>query len=448
MQTRKTIFFTIEIKDRELISKCLLAYELLKRNFRVYIGTFDNIHRIVKKYSSGIIFHKSTYIAKSSYYKRIGHVFVFLDEEGGITIPRSKLYEFCVKRYGVVSKELNDIIFLPGKKFTEIVSQMPNIEGVKLYTTGWPRIDLCREKYSHIFIDQVNKIRKKHGNFYLFITSFGMTSEKSFNDRIQSSTTEFEKKYRMHKYKHFKLYIDLMKCLSDKLDDSEKIIIRPHPSESIEDWKMIVAGLNNIIIVREGDISPWILAAEAIIQYGSTSSVQAAMSGIKSIQYKIEFEEGITDTATFELSYNANSPEEVYRMLRAKRGKKDIDIQKKVINILENEMEFDSNETAASKISKLISDVDIKKLIRVKLNCIDKLIAWRAYWGNVRNHIINDFYRTNEIKRTRLEKVPKGINKKEVKNLLDKFSQIDKNGSDFFIEQSCKDLICIEPLER
>lgn len=444
MGLRKTILITIEIKDREFIPKCLLAYELLKRDFRIYIGTFDNIDRLTKKLPSGIFFHKSTYISKSLYYKSIGYSFVFLDEEGGITIPRSKLYDFCAKRYGVVSKEKNDLIFLPGKRYERLVSKLPNINGVKLHTTGWPRIDLCREKYNSIFQNKVNTIRKRYGKYFLVISSFGITSKDTFNARIASSTTEFEKKYRMHKYQYFNYYVELIKSLSKLLNPKEKIILRPHPSESIKDWKNLLSGLKNVLIVRDGDISAWILAADAVIQYGSTATVQAAMNGIPSIQYKISPIEGITDAATFELSYNADTPEQVYKLLKKYTGKKDFAIKAKVTSMLEKEMSFDCNELASSKIANILANVGVDKVDRANFKIVDKIAAWRAYISNLKSYIIGNISCKTEIKRTRLEKISNGICQEEIAWLLRKFSQVENTNIDLKINQPCKDLVCIE----
>ena len=57
---KPTIFLTIEIKSREFISKCFLVHHLIKRGFRVYMGSNLTIDLAIKKSDPSIIFHKST----------------------------------------------------------------------------------------------------------------------------------------------------------------------------------------------------------------------------------------------------------------------------------------------------------------------------------------------------------------------------------------------------
>jgi len=49
--------------------------------------------------------------------------------------------------------------------------------------------------------------------------------------------------------------------MSKLIQKYEKLIIRPHPSESIDDWYKITKDFNNVLVLRDGDITPWILAA-------------------------------------------------------------------------------------------------------------------------------------------------------------------------------------------
>ncbi len=69
---KKTIILTIEIGDRELVPKTLLALELVKQGFRVYMGSFRAIHEIHKKINSCVFFHKSSYRSRIRKYKKYG----------------------------------------------------------------------------------------------------------------------------------------------------------------------------------------------------------------------------------------------------------------------------------------------------------------------------------------------------------------------------------------
>ncbi|MFM2010749.1 MAG: hypothetical protein RLZZ479_1140 [Bacteroidota bacterium] len=355
MNKKKTILFVIEHKEREFFSKCFLAYQLVKLGFRVYMGSFLTIDAVAERIGPSIFFNKSTYWEKSKYYKELGHKFIFLDEEGGLTTPRSATKEFCQERYSTVNKGNNDIIFLPGDRFEKYVAEMTNTVGVDFFTFGWPRVDLWRKEYRFLYNSEIQNIKEKHGNYYLFITSFGMTSKETFEERLEIDIELYQKLYK-HKYNAFVAYIDLLNNLSHLLKDNEKIIIRPHPSEHIQDWYKIAKKLKNVYVIRDGDISPWILASDGVIQYGSTTATQACLNGIQPIQYKIDWVEGITDTPSFELCVNADSAVEVYNLLTTNKQKYNLEVEAKAISFLKLEMAYDELELSAVKIAKTLNE--------------------------------------------------------------------------------------------
>lgn len=441
---KKTIMFTIEHKEREFIPKCFLAYQLVKRGFRVYIGTFTMIDRVAKQIGPSIFFHKSTFVAKSAYYKSLGHKFVFMDEEGGITIPRSSTESFCKYRYRTVSKEREDVIFLPGKRFENYILPMKNVNGVSFFTTGWPRVDLWREEYQYLYDSKVQEIKEKYKNYYLFITSFGMTDKKTYRLRMETSKTEFQKLIRTHKYKALLNYIELITKLSKLMQEDEKLIIRPHPSESIDDWNKITKDFDNVLVIRDGDITPWVLASDSIVQYGSTTATQAALNGITCIQYKIDKQDGITDTPSFELCKDAYTPEEVYELLQEYKGKKDYSMIEKAKEFLKEEMAFDENELAASKIANRLDEIANGPVEPYRTKLYDKKIQYLNYF---KDYLKLYYYKINKFvpaKKTIFSKIPGGIKKDEVESIINSLYKNDDDVIKINCEQVCKDLVCVE----
>ncbi len=445
---RKTVLLTIEHKEREFFAKCFLAYMLAKKGFRVYIGNFGQIDLVTKRINSGIFFHKSSFAKKSQLYKKRGFKFVFLDEEGGISIPKSRLKEFCDFRYHeyYVSKEKNDIIFLPGKYFYEIVKSMPNTKNVKLVTSGWPRFDLCRSEFSILYQKDIERINKKFGTFYLVITSFGMTSKREYIQRMKSSTTQFQRQIRKHKYIHFLKYVYLIKKISTYLKSDEKIIIRPHPSESVQEWNKIIKNCKNTFAIRDGDIAPWILASNGVIQYSSTANIQAGMVGKSSVQYKVEKKIGLTDSSTCDISFDCQTSEEVYKTLRMNRDKVSQNIIDRTKSILAEEMAYDENEYSAAKIANYLNEIDIRKKAPCYFSFFDRIRSLIRRYYSIYLHIkFKKILRSN--KKTSQEKIPGGIKKQEVKNLFDQFKIILSDNFDYSIKSPCRNLISVEKHE-
>jgi hypothetical protein len=56
------------------------------------------------------------------------------------------------------------------------------------------------------------------------------------------------------------------------------IIIRPHPSERISIWKKELKKTKKTFVVQGGQIAPWVLASEGVVQHRSTVSMEAFLA--------------------------------------------------------------------------------------------------------------------------------------------------------------------------
>lgn len=312
--SRPTITFAIEQKEREFEAKLFLAYIFAQSGWRVYLGSTQTINELAESLDPSVIFHKSTH-PLSKRFKDLGHSFVFLDEEGGITTPRSGIEEFCSWRYRGVNRENTDVVFLPNKKFENSVKSLSHIEGVELVTSGWPRIDLWRPEFATLHEASVESLRDKHGDFVLFVSSFGAGKKSEFRKTIRDSHTDMQKRVRVQRENAFQAHVELIKSLAS--DARYKVIVRPHPHERIEDWKKTLWGHPNIVISRKGDIAPWIRASIATIQTGSTTAVQSALLGVPTMAYKMRDQVGITDTLSFDVCQNVETIEELFEQIES-----------------------------------------------------------------------------------------------------------------------------------
>jgi lipid A disaccharide synthetase len=74
-------------------------------------------------------------------------------------------------------------------------------------------------------------------------------------------------------------------CIAHSNPD-HTIVIRPHPSESKETWKEATAGCSNIHVVYEGNIVPWLLAAQTVIHNSCTTGLESYILGVPVIAYR------------------------------------------------------------------------------------------------------------------------------------------------------------------
>jgi hypothetical protein len=72
----------------------------------------------------------------------------------------------------------------------------------------------------------------------------------------------------------------------DRLFPDHNIIVRPHPTENPEVYKAIAKRCQHVTVTNEGNVVPWILAAQALIHNGCTTGVEAYVMGVPAITYR------------------------------------------------------------------------------------------------------------------------------------------------------------------
>jgi len=439
---KKNLIFTIEVKAREMIPKCHLALEAIQAGFRVYIGTFTSVNFLMPKVGPNLILHKSGYRKRAQKYKeKYQSVFTVMDEEAGVAIPRSMRGEFCRVRYDHFNSDKYDHMFVIGEGYAKLLSRMPNMQGINVHVTGWPRIDLWRPEYAYLYDSEKQRIKAEHGDYVLVITSFGVTSENSFRKLMKHPQAAVLSEIYEHKYEAFQEYLDMLIELSAKYDG--KIVVRPHPSESLEDWRALLADCKNVHVERSGDVTPWLLAAKALVVYGSTVAVQALLNGIPSVQYRIKQQQGITDTAVFEASQAASSVDELLQFISRDKGVLDSDSEERLSEI-GSEISALRGETAASNLVRELDAIAVESTEEASFSAFER---WgHAMWKAFKNSECKLLKRFGTVRACRSDKVPGGISADEIGSQLKSLAQAHGLGDSDTIrcEQLTEDLVLLE----
>ena len=288
---KKEVFIPIEIKPREFISQLLLSAELAKIGFRVYLGTKKTIDELVenKTDNKGVYLYKGGGGSINKFKrlsKRVKSIAV-LDQEispnaidSGVII-KNRFVKGCLK---YVSR----LYYVGSEARKKAVEVLEDIDPDLIKNYGWPRVDIWKEDFHHIWNDQIKDIKKRFPQPYiLFSSDFGCNTEKLLHERClalekrgRKKTTKdiiWFKDLYSNNFKKFIEFIDFLPLL-DADKDIPTIIIRPHPAEDHSSWQEKVKNLSKVHVVYEGDVSPWILASEGVLHRGCTSSIEAAIS--------------------------------------------------------------------------------------------------------------------------------------------------------------------------
>lgn len=363
------IYLTVETKSRELISKLFFIGNNIKEKFYFVIGDKLAIKRATNLFGKGVYFYKSLNKNDTNHIKRIkkkGNIYLSLDEEGGYALSNDiNFLSFLKFRSSIENLKLVDRIYTWGNFDDRLWKKKYSNYSYKIKKTGAPRLDLWRKEiFNKIFSEDIEKIKRKYQSFFFIPSSF-YSSKKDLmkalsNDKkLKKNQTLLPLKKRVeakkYNYLMFKKFLNIIKNLS--LDfPKEKIIIKPHPTEDINNWRSHFKShqYKNIIIDNSFDITAYIAASKCVIFNSSTAGAQAVIMGKKAISFgDVKKDKSLRNFSNFCTSRVKN-----YKELKQELKKKSLNINNKHnIKFVKNRMHI-TKKTA----SKYIID-DIKNLI-------------------------------------------------------------------------------------
>ena len=285
------LYLPIEILNREFQSKLLIAMESASKGMSVYMG---NLISYLKRdfFVPGIILNKSitpspARIEELTYFRNKKFIITSLDEEVGLFQLDS--LDYAKLRYSEETIKLTNKIFTWGKYDHKNLSQRFRKYKKKFILSGNPRLDFWTKKLDNYF--KYKNLNYK--NYILFSNNFSfLIPKKKFNKYLSflKAADYVQRGYNANKalrerkasIKLFKEFMKLIKSLVKKTN--LKIIIRPHPTESLENYKNLKK-YKNVKVIKEGNISEWIYHSKLVIHSGCTGGLEASVRGKPTISY-------------------------------------------------------------------------------------------------------------------------------------------------------------------
>lgn len=277
------VYIPIEIKSREFLAKVILALKLIESGYQVVIGKSTEVEKICRYWKKGIYLGTSIMKQHCQLFHNMrvrGNKIVAIDEEGLIyyneeDFLKNKVYE----------QSMNEVDFLMtwGKNHSKLVNKKCKDRQEKIIATGNVRIELLKNKYHYLYENDIKIIKEKYGRYLLINTNLGAYNNIVNSDNYLATAMnlaggdEDDVKFRIDKIEHQKTiynhFIKLAEQLAEILPE-HKVIIRPHPSEKIEKWEEDI-NKENVFVIREGNVIPWILGSECVIQQNCTTGIEA-----------------------------------------------------------------------------------------------------------------------------------------------------------------------------
>ena len=298
----KLIYITVEVKNRELINKLFFIANNINKNFAFFIGDKLAVKRATSFLGQGIYFYKSINYNDTDHILRIknkGNAYVSLDEEGGATLDNRLLFQsFLEYRSSEKNVSLVDKILTWGDFDHKEWSKKYSKHKSKIIKTGSTRFDVWRNDiYPKIFKDEIEDL-KKNGKFFFIPSSF----YSSYNDLKEAinkdkklhniqATINLKKRIEAKKnnYKTFLKFVQIIKRLSKDFPN-HKILIKPHPTENLDNWKKKFNKKEypNILYDNRFDLTSYIAASSCVIFNSSTAGMQSIIMGKKVFSYNLK----------------------------------------------------------------------------------------------------------------------------------------------------------------
>ncbi len=314
----KWLYLPMDIKVRELHSKTLIAAEAAKRGYKVILGRKAEVSSLVSSLPKGVFVgfgaHENFYAQYKSLKKK-GHSVIALDEEGLLTFSEQ---HFKKLRLSEKTLAYTDAVLTWGDHHSAMVTSFSteNNITVNVRKTGNARFDILSPNFEHIFDKKLHEIKQNHGPYFLIVSSFGSCNHfdgrekytQALKDKkiIQSKAdSEFYENYFNLKQSNLDTLLKLIPDIAEAYP-KHKIIIRPHPSENHALWESLSYNKDQISVLFDGNIHPWILAADAVLHHFCTTALECYISHTPSIAIRSIKNEAIETELPYKCSYEAN----------------------------------------------------------------------------------------------------------------------------------------------
>ncbi len=319
-----TLILPVENQVRELDAKLLLAGVAAERGFSVMIGSRAFIHYQVASIPRGVYLAKSMRKLSNRMFgilRQLGHEIVAWDEEGLVRFAGDEYYRrrLSPEAVGAVSH-----LMAWGTDNAEALRGYPGHRGAPIHITGNPRIDLMRPELRDFYRRDAEIIREQYGDFVLVNTNFGQINhffshlgemKAAVEGRGPDAGNPFDVgrgRLKVEMFERFKRMLPIL-C---KAFPQHSIVLRPHPSENHEPWLALKAGHDNLHVINQGSVVPWLLAARALVANGCTTLIEAAVLGLPAVNFRPLPEPGLEDPLPQQFGRPTGQIKEVVNILR------------------------------------------------------------------------------------------------------------------------------------
>jgi len=402
---KKTVLILIENVKRELDSKILLALKAINSDYRVIIGQKGHIWSIFNKCKPAIVLLKSfgprnteaiNFLKKNNFY------IISNDEELVLAWDLSDKINYRMNNENI--KKLDILLTVGEIERDEINRQFPFISN-KTKVFGNLRLEILKKEKRKILEKNTNLIKKKYGDFYLFLTQFGRLNPAHKRENIidiafRRITEENFDPQSLHVsllndqiLMQREILLQATKFINEfeKNFPYQKLLISPHPVENMLFWKTYIEKkkFKNVYLNEDRHLSVHALinASSLIISSNSTTLLESFFLEKKIINLLSSKKSSVEINILKNISYVVRSSEELTALLL---DYKNITLKNSNIenfDLIKNIKNFESNYDSFDNLINLFDKIDVIK--SYKSPFINKKVELQLFFLNILRHLMS-----------------------------------------------------------
>lgn len=292
------IYILNEISVRELASHLLLSVIAASRGHQVLIGSINDI-LLCKRLDilpPGPLLVKNMNVpavSKVAYDQFLNEGFELYCHEQEPAILWSDFDKF-IDAYNITSDQFMPFkgVFCWGERDHAGYIKLFNRSREVFHLTGSPRVDLWRPELMDLWErDYLQEMKP----YVLFVSNNGFAvGKRHWSEFVEIArnyetlkTEEIEKEYYLNVQKDILMVQSAVFSLRDLAAKYRDVnfIIRPHPLDDENYWRAAVGQHENIHVIYQDTLTPWIAGAKAVIHNSCSSALEAAIQGVPVISY-------------------------------------------------------------------------------------------------------------------------------------------------------------------
>lgn len=289
----------IEVLDRELEGRLLLALAAAERGHDVWLGDLRPLLVGRVHLPAGVFHDKSLSpsdkkVALLTALRARGSRITSQDEEHGLALDDHT--DFVRSRYSERTLALADRAFAWGPFDTESMNREFPAARDRIVMTGSPRVDTWRREIGAA-IDVVRPLpRSADRPYVLVVSSLSPFARNRFWVTVRDMRPTYfpgpddPREFAMYAdraaaYRYAGRLVRAVRLLARELPGVD-VVIRPHPMEADGAWQDAVGAIPNVTVVGGGAVGAWVRGAAAVVHNGSTVAFEAAVSGTPVVSFQ------------------------------------------------------------------------------------------------------------------------------------------------------------------